>query len=1600
MTSSSSTRPECCCNAATFSKSIRGRESARPRSLRAHAAIASAGLDKPVPCEPNSLRSLVEAKRREPSGFASLHGLHCSVHARSCFGTGAQWLRSKLAAALPFLMTCLVAIVGVSPLFASDESAVPANTPENELKHGPPQVLAEHLMRSREIETLLRTVVLKQDGSFGPDAIASLQQLFEYPADIFETELETWSSASIRGRAIEILRTSSPAAQRQWNLQTQALAELQLRKAVRTGSRHTIWQVARRFPQTETGIRAAILAMTMDLLSGRRFEVRQRLSELERQSDGTTLASIFQRRSESLRKTLNAMDPDPSGATGSQLSVANDLDGTSLSPPWPKATWKWSESVWKYPGVPQPIAGNALESLIPDSETSLKDFPNWQPVFWGDCIVHRSPFRIVAIDKQTGEEQWTITTNTFTPDAPAAKPSDGEPDELNVGFGRFGNEPAFQAGLSSYGLLSCDDEYLYFVDHFDFFRRTQEDVRGRNRRVPRNRMGVLQPLLSEGSSFSNGVSLIAVHRGTVGELPKIAWIAGEQSGIAYDVTKSPVAQEIDRPAEAISEEQPDASQQNSDEVDSTFRPVPVLKGHRFLGPPIGQGQQLFVLSIQKDVLWLNSLERQTGRVEWQQPLSFADDLMIRYRENADPTQVSSVCLLSNNVVVCSLSFGVLVGVRPTDGQLLWASAVREEPKPLMNRGFGLGIGPPDDMEDGLIDSPAVIIPFASDGVVVCSNSESANLFGINVANGEILWKTSRRAFGPGDIGGSPDYYIAGISGSHVIVIGERHCRSLDLRTGVQNWAIPMQPTLGRAECRDNKCLIPLANGRVAAIDLTTGREIRFRPNFLPENSVPQFGAIASDADVVCTSTPVSLAVYPRADSFFKNDGTNKSASPGESDDVLKRAQAYLIHGDDEKAIELLKSSSAVASNSANGGGSEFLRKYLGELILQDWGSKLVEPQTETARTPEDVSLIESRARLLPELGLSPEQELRAAVLTILSRPNAELSADDLSELSEFKDWTNAVAITDAWKIRPDLLLDRAGKPGVITDAELEKLTIVQLKRLAATVVLFPTVLPTDQQKQQLVTKLISTGQYSAAEALLIVWSRAADNSQPRELLARLRARNVIGGFVAAEVQKQKSPDQTPPSSSAETVSKSGLNSDAGSSIVVESEVYLETPDWDLQRVERGLAVNALPDWMPLRYFLVDGRDGLPDFVTVDMSDGSLRDRVTLPFSFHRNTLAFQAINNGLSTPALLPVAGADQLAMISAAIPDKARLQWTRRLKSDTGNSTIEFGSLGASHLIWHYGDELHCSHPVTGHDLWVRKLQLSPVSRSMAGVRRIFGDEKAVIVMGADLASFERFSTRDGRLIGNGRLSISRVSESQTVGRFLLYPDHNSRLNMFDGATGEDTLAKSDPIIVGRTHADSAFHVLPEGRVLTISSTFEVILIDTNEGRIVFRTQAASLLKTKALFGFTAFERNGFLFVGLEEQRDLVLGRLETSYRVNEPRVSAGPLLCLDKSTGEIRWSMPLLSTSIPTIFGDPTDLMVMWSNPELTEEEIRTKKQQTLSLQVVNSFTGEIIAKETSISSSRPSRCSHFASKRIIELITKDTKITVRASVADEAE
>ena len=238
-------------------------------------------------------------------------------------------------------------------------------------KHGSLEILHDKLIRVRELEGFLKSAVPDGEGQLSGAAKQSLQQIFAHSHDVFESEVPTGYARSIRAAALRILRNSSPAAQRDWVQSMSILADGRLHDAVISADRAALDAVARQFPMTEPGITAAILSITKELLHGANADVGARLALLESEYSGTVLESFLRQRSRPLKQQLQAAtERQPANAATSnqqvtKLSITTAFETGTLAPPWPKPKWEWRESVWNYPGAPQPEAGTVLESFVP-----------------------------------------------------------------------------------------------------------------------------------------------------------------------------------------------------------------------------------------------------------------------------------------------------------------------------------------------------------------------------------------------------------------------------------------------------------------------------------------------------------------------------------------------------------------------------------------------------------------------------------------------------------------------------------------------------------------------------------------------------------------------------------------------------------------------------------------------------------------------------------------------------------------------------------------------------------------------------------------------------------------------------------------------------------------------------------------------------------------------------------------------------------------------------------------------------------------------------------------------------------------------------------
>ncbi len=1480
-------------------------------------------------------------------------------------------------------------------------------------KHGQGEVLSQQLIRDRQLEVMLQSAETAAANDDAGLLRESLQAIFAHEFDVFEFDSEAELTSSVRARAMSLLLRSSAQMQRAWLDGTEPVAEQQLVTAIRNGDRQAIFRVPRAFPFTEVGIKAHVIKLYSMLLKGDYRHVAGDIQYLEEMYAGTLLQNQLERQLRALKKHVAELNRNPDGSDDTSrvaaLSISTAAAEGTVSPPWPKPLWMWTERIWSFPGAPQNETGSLLSGFEPESENRIDAFNNWRPVFWNDNIVFRTPLRIVGLDRSTGVERWSIPTDTFE------RCRDSTYDELNSEEETERLQRQYYpanilpiCGMAEFGLLSTDDDFIFFVDRFAFLTDSDPFADNPLGRVIKNLNGFNVIEIDEDeSSIRTAVAsrLIAIRRNDSDSVPNIAWQIGDGQPFRYQpvVKVDAIAFEPEPQISATVEASRDSGASGLAEDSAQDK---TWASHRFLSPPTGQGSQLFVLTLNETQVFLNCLQRKTGELLWRQPILFIDENAVSFIDPSLFAKRTSTCIVTGDTVVCSLADGILIGVRATDGTLLWATAIRELPFEFRRAGFGT----PAFLEESTITSPSILVPCISEEIIVCCNHASPLLYGLSLKNGEILWKSSRRAFGAGDVGGSPDYYIAGICGDQVILIGDRHCRSVGLKSGEQNWVVQIPASSGRGECRGDRCVIPVREGQALLVNVSNGTLIA--PSFVdaPKGSIDQYGAISSDDELMSVATPTSIVVYPRVDALLNTADHLPALAANPTRQILIQAQAHLINGDVDASLALLKD--AVSSRMSDDASIPQIDEFFAELILKQWGSRIADARealvhqvpvngTKTSNTGYAAELIPADAALLSELELSSDIQFRIGVFRLLSDSTSDQPQSAFNALQQRPEWRQPLRLTNLWSARPGILLGFPDPGPEQWQRQLDDFSIEELRQLADHVLLNPDTMPEFASREQLIKQLVRRDETAFAEALLINWHQFARDRRDANVADRPKV--VVTGNDESSLQllnQIRSAD-----SGVQKVSQAaGLTSDVFEPLSFELQPALQNLDTDFETLRRYTAVDFLPAHRQTELYLSIESTSHGKLLSIDTTDGSTRDEVVLPFSVDPVTGSYAPLSTGEMTPGLFPVCGTDEMAMMSCPVPGKARTLWTKRFRNGEKDARrVEFGALEASRFVWQFADTLHCADPLTGRDLWTRQLTLSNSDQAIldravnSSVRRIVGDRIATLVMGSDSRSYECFSTYDGRRLSSGRLPIGRSESVVAVGRCLLYTDSNARLHLFDSATGKDELEDEEPIAPLVRHDRTVCQVLENNRVLVVSATMELILINVDRGQVVFRTPASEYVPSGFVYSFSAFERHGRLFAALSSE-----GRTNASFQMafmrGSPYLSNGPLMSLDPQSGEVHWSVNVEQGVFPDVQGDPTDLLVSWSSPEPAPDAIRGyEPQDKLIVQVFDETTGQLIARSPVYSSLPPVRCVHWAEERLLRLSTPNATISIRAPAAD---
>ncbi|MCA9083838.1 MAG: PQQ-binding-like beta-propeller repeat protein [Planctomycetaceae bacterium] len=1347
---------------------------------------------------------------------------------------------------------------------------------------------------------------------------------FQALLSVFAESSTTFTRLDAEGRAfgtyqvaIDLLRNSDAAVRRHWTEVVSGQAEKQFRSHLLTGSTAELTRVRRMFPLTPAGFKAGILEFRLYQSLGQTQFARLLLDEL---------TAVYAQTSIDNQRTLNALhravdqDASPTMPGGDADRWAKSLRGIggfptadALSMPWPEPVWTFSESeaIWDHPEYARPLGG----LLLPENRDVLRR-NRWLAIPRKNDVIIRTPLRLLAVERKSGQILWTLSTDTQQ----QSEVTEALDQEFAI------RDHGALLDREEFCSVTTSGDSLFFFDHFREFGGTDQYGLPRSFRGVPLQLGQRRRLVPTSSGADEGRRRLVAIQAKPGD-PQILWTRGT-SGFEYRIQ--------DADANLIS-----AMAARSDETFS--------EETRFLGRPLVFDQMLYVLTEEPELIVLHCLSASTGRTVWSRPLSYRNERSggdrSRFITVSEPD--TSVCGfgIQDNILICTLTSGLAFGVSLPDGELKWSTNFRDSvpnnaaanQRSMIER-FG--------RERGFH-----FRPLFDHGVMIWAADNSAQVRCVRTSTGELLWSVPRFVESPGALEGSHDDYAAWLSEDRVILLGERHVRSLSVSDGDQHWVTTIQPQTGFADCDDNHCLIPLVDGTIISVRTADGKPDELSRGMFRRHDRPFAGGISGDSELTFITTPVSVTALPKAQPLLDELRSREDLSEGQQ---LRLAELLLLDHDVSEGIEAFQTLCRSSDTEVQQKASRLLadvtlhllaeRRFSGEATESEFGAG---------------------AAVLDQLPLLPEQQILRAVCDATFPIPAELL--DVERLG-----ATVVSPLPDWSVRGDMLL--AAESDTNTERLQQSLTGSHQSLAGREFALaFPGTLADDALSNRSSRKESSPPLLEQELQILSGQIHSADNDT--DLQRELRQ---LRGL-------QTAPKHLPASEPVRW------------EIETDERLLLRADSRVPEIVDAAHAMLESPSWYRNRIFMV--QNNLFEF---DPSLGTVSAPIALP-----GAVDATSPTTGPSVPGLIPLVGHGYLGALSVSHRSKPEVAWWRAFRNQKGSGMpLEIGPVGPSFMIVADASELSCLHPLTGNTLWSRTLYSGVPGRSLfRQMSRMTGDATVVGVLGANLRGFSLFDTRTGRSLGTRSLNIGDNQTPLMFGRHVLFHE-NGILKLIDIATGADELKTNVPIRVQNT---GHVQLLGESDAILLTEDVRAIVIDLQTGHIRLDVPLGEKVDAQRVTGIKA-ERIGDNIHLLVKDWGNTGSLLSASSRIGDLRMDSGTLCCLNPQTEALLWTRDCVPSVWPVIHGDPIGLHIAWSwkNQDLVwerrlggglrlngQESADSAPDRSVVMEIIDQNTGATVQRIENLAPFEPFSCYHSADEKTIKIETERSIVTLHYEI-----
>lgn len=981
----------------------------------------------------------------------------------------------------------------------------------------------------------------------------------------------------------------------------------------------------------------------------------------------------------------------------------------------------------------------------------------------------------------------------------------------------------------------------------------------------------------------------------------------------------------------------------------------------FLGPPLAGPTEIVCLTELDDEILLSGFETHTGALQWMQPLCVVE----RY-EQYDVERHETACIpaRAEGIVVCPTETGLMVAVDQVRLNLAWATYVDDPPD--LKRQQVRGNVRPTLLSYLGYASHAMI----SDRRVVYLPPRSSLLHCLDLMTGKILWSIPR-----GDA-----EFIGAVANQQIIVVGKQSCRAISLQDGSSIWSTTTGMPAGRGIAIGDRYILPLSEGRLASLDLKTGRDLGTK---ILRSDI-ELGHLVADREQVYSLSPHALVAFPQIDAVVAK---GQATDPARSRDVLL-AEANIVAGKLAEADRQLRS---VLKSDLTTVDRERARKDLKELLFQ--------------RLIDEADLPGTDLTMLSQLLDSPGEEFRFLVAAS-SRTNDPGRTQQMLALRAYQlppVVGSAVAGQSDWQICPATWCRLQLSNSDRNDVGLRQITrnralttgAASIDELMRFVKVFDNDPSVKQSRVALASKLASTGATHAAETLLLrnrydakadvaadaamrladLWENtgfALDAARQLDSLATEFADvRLADGLTGADYVRQIKSDRV-----AKRVWRQSREP-AWPVDHVEIQQTTASPDFTEQSSELVQPGSESGHFQPDRQDIAaPGRYFRPTPTTEFVTTPAMEDQYLLSVFDHRTKLRLGSlvIPQAHRTPApdklfagghLVPIGVPGGIVGVSSLELGDSMPTWKFFPSDlDARKSTVLPGPTGPGFVTFTWKNRVYVIDSVDGSLLWQRSIPVASSDQRL----ELIGDSQALAVRITDRPtaqsserkiSYEVFETATGRKLSTVRSSFIPGQWQGEYGRYVIgfaETAEGRRLQVRDLLT--DLPAISEVV----TEGSRPPFLTPNGELVYMGPGGELKIFDMQRLRrnLAIQFAASDLTPISVIRVFSDRSR---YFVNLHRPTPTAI-TTHSNQAINMTQISGLPirddLYAFDRSTGELLWKR-----AIPyrTLLNFPDCQIPFLVTVSLVKDRVNNTVQN-LTVEVIDSRSGATIGYRENLS------------------------------------